>query len=219
MFEMADRDIARGALVELDLEAQLLVIRTVLSRNHKAEEKLVLEIKELGVRAQQARGDLNDILVNDWVNQLHGSVYLDATHSMAAAAMIAPLLEALFVAIFCELGKRLPNALQNLDDSRAQAIATQYWDPHNVFYGKKKQIDLVAGIKQLSRATDLMKISQGTSRKRCLRSFSIAIRCFTMGSSGQWRSASSFKATLRNLAGRRSGFRWRSRRESPGFSI
>ena len=91
--EITDRDIGEGVL-EPDFRSQLFAIRIVLERNHEAEEKVSEEIKKLEADIRERGG--NSWMVDHWVDKLHSSTFLDATHSMAAVGLIAPLMESLF---------------------------------------------------------------------------------------------------------------------------
>lgn len=94
--DVTDRDIALGALPP-DYEAQLLAIRNLLLSHRDAEEAELIrlrEIEELGESQSSQR------LADDWVDQLHGMVYQDAAHSMAAIGLLAPFIESLFVHFF-----------------------------------------------------------------------------------------------------------------------
>ena len=91
--EITDRDIGEGVL-EPDFRSQLIAIRIVLERNREAEGKLTAEIKKLEADIRERGG--NAWMVDHWVDKLHSSTFLDATHSMAAVGLIAPLMESLF---------------------------------------------------------------------------------------------------------------------------
>lgn len=91
--EITDRDIGEGVL-EPDFRSQLLAIRSVLERNHEAEEKVAAEIKKLEADIRERGG--SSWMVDRWVDKLHSSTFLDAAHSMAAVGLVAPLMESLF---------------------------------------------------------------------------------------------------------------------------
>jgi hypothetical protein len=152
--EMAPRDLAYGLLPDLNYEAQVMAIRLLLSRQRKADNELADEIKRMetfcsGRHANQA--------VDEWVDLLHDSVYQSAAHSMAAAGMLAPLVESLFHGAFYKVREHsLPaNALYSTHP-RWKFSADDAWDCH-YFYNKegKREQNLVKGITQLAEAVGL----------------------------------------------------------------
>ena len=133
-----------GGLIGLDLTALRLAMKSLLGRNQEADEKLRLELDNLYKDAQQATYEPGSFEEADqdsgWLNLLHDGSYQSAAHSMAAAAMLAPFVEALFVRIFRYIG-------QGLCDRPAQKEET-FWNP------KEKKGGLLRGIKELAKFTD-----------------------------------------------------------------
>ena len=85
-------------LEELDYDAQLLAIRSLLFRQERADQELSERIGKVGKVAKQTSGIANDWAVDEWVGLVHDSCYGDAAHSMAAVGMIAPFIESIFPA-------------------------------------------------------------------------------------------------------------------------
>lgn len=156
-FGLTDRDYAVVLLDDIDLEAQLLAVRSILQQHAKADAQLVEEIEALAKRAEEASGEYHMHLTNSWVDHLHGSVFQDAAHSMAAIGMLAPMLESLFVAVFAAIRDLAPPATPvSLAGVRASHIAEPAaWDPHYVFTASGKRKGIVEGIKQLAVSTGL----------------------------------------------------------------
>jgi len=157
MFGLTNRDYAVLLLEEADLEAQLLAVKEILRRNIAADEALNLEIEAMRERAGKASGEYGMHLENSCVDHLHGSVFQDAAHSMAAIGMLAPMLESLFVAMFRGIaGFQLPVAPATPTGSRAIHVGyPNFWDPHFVYEPTGKSKDLVRGIMQLAESTGL----------------------------------------------------------------
>jgi hypothetical protein len=94
--------------LDLDLDAQLLAIRTLLERNRAADADLTEEIRHLNDRAG-ATG--RESLIDHWLVEIHRSIYQDAAHSLAAVGMLAPLIESILVQSFSGFGKKYGKAL------------------------------------------------------------------------------------------------------------
>ena len=135
-----------GELIGLDLTALRLAMKSLLGRNQEADEKLDLELDNLYKDAQQATYEPGSFEEADqdsgWLNLLHDGSYQSAAHSMAAAAMLAPFVEALFIRIFRYIGA------QGLYDRPTQKEKT-FWNPKN------KKGGVFCGIKELAKLTDL----------------------------------------------------------------
>lgn len=138
--EMAPADEILSLLPHFDYPAQLTAIRDLLSRERAADAETTRAIRALesAPPSQQA--------ADEGVDRLHGSVYQDAAHSMAAVGMLAPLAESLFRYSLIALGERyatigLP-APPHPRFTKARA-----WDPKN--NGKR---GLVAGVREICDA-------------------------------------------------------------------
>ena len=152
--EFTSRDRALVQLEEYDLEAQLLAIKELVKRNRESDKALGAEIKALEAEIRRHTGEYVDHLEGSWIDQLHGSVFQDAAHSMAAVGMLAPFVESLFVAIFKGLGaNRRP--VDGVSDARLAALHDDFWNPRYVFEGGRRRKDVVRGIKRLSESTGL----------------------------------------------------------------
>ena len=153
-FEITNRDQALFLIEEYDLEAQLLAIRGLVKRNSESDKALEAEIKSLGAEICKHTDEYADYLQDSWIDHLHGSVFLDAAHSMSTVGMLAPFVESLFVAIFKGLrANRGP--VDAASDARAAALHDDFWNPHYVFEGGRRRRDVVKGIGQLSESTGL----------------------------------------------------------------
>ena len=120
-FEITNRDQALFLIEEYDLEAQLLAIRGLVKRNSESDKALEAEIKSLGAEICKHTDEYADYLQDSWIDHLHGSVFLDAAHSMSTVGMLAPFVESLFVAIFKGLrANRGP--VDAASDARAAAL-------------------------------------------------------------------------------------------------
>ena len=154
-----DREWARQEVLQgIDLEAQLLAIKSLLSRNRQAENYLKREIDDLYKQSQQAaqeaQGRYERYGDDRWVDRTYEALFEDAANSMAAVGMLAPFLEALFVTVFQrfkEEGTYEPPS----EDPRRQAVERDFWDPHFVYKQDKRQKNLAKGIPQLANSIGL----------------------------------------------------------------
>ncbi|MFA4952510.1 hypothetical protein [Brevundimonas sp.] len=154
-FDVSDRDYAHMLLGDIDLDAQLLAIRSAIRRNAEADALLSQEIAELGERAKAASHDLSWRLTDIWVDRNHASVYQDAAHSMAAVGMIAPLVEALLVRVFRAIGEQNWPLASDKRERRCGNDA-RFWNPQ-IYYDKNDapKTNLLAGTMQLFEASGL----------------------------------------------------------------
>ena len=151
-----DREWARQEVLQgIDLEAQLLAIKSLLSRNRQAEDDLKREIDDLYKQSQQAdqeaQGRYERYGDDRWVGRTYEALFEDAANSMAAVGMLAPFLEALFVTVFQrfkEEGIYEPPS----EDLRRRAVEPYFWDPHFV---DKRQKNLSKGILRLANSIGL----------------------------------------------------------------
>jgi hypothetical protein len=156
MFKLSYRDRALSLLGNIDLDSQLIAIRSLLRRKREAEAQVSNEIKQLASQIQAyAGGDqlYQMHMENHWVDKLHGAVFQDAAHSMSAIGILAPFMESLFVSIF--RGLQNQSQIAGAADPRGKATDDLYWNPKIVFDKGAQRMDIVAGIKQLSTSTGL----------------------------------------------------------------
>ena len=95
--ELDDVDWGRMALVisGANYHAQLDAVRKFLSSQKEVESQLKEDLRRAEQRVKAASGDLYDLLNEDLIGRWESSVYEDATRSIAAAVMLAPLVESL----------------------------------------------------------------------------------------------------------------------------
>ena len=159
MLEMTDRDYAHYLLGEdIDLDAQLLAIRDLMRRHSVASAELSREIDELADAARSAKGPYAEHLVDLSVDRMHNSVYQDAAHSMAAAGMLAPLMESVLVRLFDGIGHRpwplIDSDRKNLADASEKPKAM--WNAQIYFSSRRGPVsDVVKGVIQLARTSGL----------------------------------------------------------------
>lgn len=153
-FEMPDREWGYLFLDDINLEAQLAAVRSLLRRNRQADAALQEEIDQLAAQVTEASEDEAWVVEDRWIGQMEHSVYHDAANSMAAVGMLAPMFEALFTNLFQALG-RSHVAQEGHQTDRVRRANQDYWDPHVVFDTRGRREDLVAGILQLSADTKL----------------------------------------------------------------
>lgn len=151
--QMSPRDHALGLMFDRDLEAQLIAIKVLLRRHSETEKETQSEIEALDKRIREL--DVHDEeyhqhLEGLHIDRLHASVFEDAAHSMSAVGMLAPFVEAVFVAIFEGLrGKQIAP----LDNDARPIAQSQYWNPRYVWQNGKLSKNIVGGISQLATST------------------------------------------------------------------
>lgn len=148
-----DREYAEMTLSDMDIALQVLAIREVLERNRVAGLDRAQEIETLAAHAREAVGSHAEHLVDLHIEGLHFSVYQDAANSAAAVAMLAPLLETVFVRMFSHLGKSRTKVVDAT--SRETLTRADLWNPKLVFRSSGRAEDLVSGIKQVSDMSGL----------------------------------------------------------------
>jgi hypothetical protein len=142
--------------VDFDIDAQLTAIHGLLQRNRQAEAELVEEIKSADERTRRLEGVLNDWAVDDWVDRVHHYTYQGAAHSMAAAGMLAPLVETVLHQCFLGIGSRLyPITNPKTPHDRWSSAHALQWDCHQFFSAGRARKDVAKGIVQLMNALGL----------------------------------------------------------------
>jgi hypothetical protein len=89
----------------LDYVAQLTAIRDLLSLHESTEQSAAERIRRLEREAGVLSGVATQQAVDEWLDRLHGTVYQDAAHSMAAVGTLAPLAESVFEHGLLSLGR------------------------------------------------------------------------------------------------------------------
>ncbi|MCO8019419.1 hypothetical protein NI456_11180 [Brevundimonas diminuta] len=158
--KMPDKEWGLVFLEDIDLEAQMAAVRSLIRRNREADIHLEAEIDALEAQVQTLTDYEAQIAEQIWVGQMQHSVFQDAANSMAAVGMVAPMFEALFTNLFAAMGREatpkpvFPSADDGASARQRRANADR-WDPHVVFDSKGRREDLVAGIQQLAVETGL----------------------------------------------------------------
>jgi len=149
-----DRDLGFFLFDFPDYDAQLAAIRGMVRLRKQADVEFDRELKEIEEFAKRANGRANEQAVDEWVDHLHGSVYQDAAHSMAAVGMLAPFFESLFTQGFLGIERRLRERGVKLTPHKRWTLPPKKrWDCHYV--SSSKRPNLVAGIFELAKLTDL----------------------------------------------------------------
>lgn len=159
--EVSNRDLATYLIGEPDLEAQLLVITSLICRNQQVDMALSAEIKQRDedFRRNARRNEMERMYREArWLDALHHSGFQGAAHSMAAVGMLAPFIESLFVSIFSGLRKYVQIKINGSSaDPRIAAPLDEFWDPHFAFDPGGHRRAIVDGIEQLARTIGLSK--------------------------------------------------------------
>ncbi len=155
--EISDRDLAITFLSEIDYEAQLRAIRSILERNKEINLKSSSEIKEIERDAQTLVGVSRERAADEWVDCLYSSVYQDAAHSMAAVGMLAPFIESLFYQGFQGIRQHFiqMKGVPPIDHERWRQATDDAWDCRYVWKKGKGREGITEGIMQLTTAIGL----------------------------------------------------------------
>ena len=181
----------------IDLEMQLLAIKSLLSRKQQAEDDLKRELDDLYKQSQQAAEGPPDFGDPRWGDRLYEAYFEDVANSMAAVGMLAPFVEALFVAVFQhfkEEGTTEPSS----EDRRRQATERSFWDPHLVHKQGKPQEDLVKGISQLAGSIGLEQFLPKDYRKTLKALFLYRNKMFHNGLEWPEEERSNFRNMSQN---------------------
>ena len=151
---------------DIDLELQLLAIKSILRRNREAEENTTREIECLYERARQAEQAHSPYQDEEWVERTFESFFHNAAHSMAAVGMLAPFVEALFVRIFQYFRNEEQNTSPvNTENQRRQLAENEYWNPYLVFEKRSRRKDIAEGIIQLADSVGLTRFFPNDYKK------------------------------------------------------
>lgn len=91
----------------------------------------------------------------EYVDHLHGKIFLDAAHSMAAVGMLAPFIESMFEQAYYGIRELFDQEnLQLASPKRRVMKADKRWNCHYTMSGN---LHLVNGIFELATATGLKK--------------------------------------------------------------
>ena len=143
------------AVLEPNFKAQLLAIRSVLERNHEAEERVSAEIERIKADTRERGGSA--WMEHLWVSTLESATFLDAAHSMAAVGLIAPLIESLFDRAFDSLEQEVGES-DSLERAHERSRLDDRRKHHDVPKGGRRQSPKIAErIPQLAEAIDLKK--------------------------------------------------------------
>jgi hypothetical protein len=143
--------------VDLDLDAQLYAIQSLLADTRNADVALTRHIEELVKLSETVTGRHADFVVDQWVDALHRSIYQDAAHSLAAVGMLAPLLESVLVQSFAALGRAF-DAHVPIPHPRFNGGHSDRWNCRRYRDESGKWRDgIVKGTMQLSEALGLTR--------------------------------------------------------------
>lgn len=157
VLDLEPRDYLYALEWHFDLDAQLIAIRGLLSRNRNADENLTTEINQIEEHTRRLHGIAAEHAVDDWVDRIQHSAYQGAAHSMAAVGMLAPLVETTFHQFFLGIQRRFHSKCNPAErHGRFKAENDIQWDCHWVLRGNRWKKDLVGGIIQLSESLDLI---------------------------------------------------------------
>lgn len=100
-------------------DEQIRAVRQFLSWQGRAEASMREEMERAEQVVKAASGEVRDWLNEDLIERWQSSVYEDATRSIAAAVMVAPLIESLFHRLALTLrtpwqGRRIPREIMKL---------------------------------------------------------------------------------------------------------
>ena len=181
MFEFSNRDEALIVTSQIDLEAQLLAIKKVLHGNQKENERESAKTENFEKSLQDVHEEYADHYVQEWVERLHNSVFLNAAHSMSAVGMLAPFFESLFDSVFKNLRETHAQGSMQMVNDRTLYSQNEFWDPRLVFHPKGRNKDIVQGVQQLADSIGLGKYLPDDYAKTLSALFSYRNKMFHNG--------------------------------------
>jgi hypothetical protein len=98
--KLTPRDCANVLLGPIEIDMQLLAIRSLLQRNRAEDARLLTELEEIERRARSLTGWANEFASDDYGEALYRTVYQDGTHALAALGLVAPLIESVLIRLF-----------------------------------------------------------------------------------------------------------------------
>ncbi len=144
-------------LLDFDVDSQLIAIRGLLHRNRKADEEQAKEIKDIEEHTHHLKGLSDEWAVDQWVDEIHHSIYQSVAHSMSAVGMLAPLIETIFHQCFRVIGNEFyPTSHPMKQHARSNAAHALQWDCHFLITAKRPRKNVVRGILQLAEAVELL---------------------------------------------------------------
>jgi hypothetical protein len=150
--------------VDVDIDNQLIAIRSLLSQQRVADAKLEREIEKNREWAERTgRGHA----IDEWVDSMHGSVYQGAAHSLSAVGMLAPLIESILYQTFRATEAKYARYVAVAASRPARhGDEDKAWDCHWLCNtnGKWKK-DLLRGVRQLSAAIGLDRFLPASADK------------------------------------------------------
>lgn len=157
-------------LPTLDWDSQILALKSMLRNNANALKASDDEIAKSKEYLQDYDGPHHSHYVDEHVNLLHHSVYSEATASMSAIGMVAPMIETIFCQSMSELGAlyKLAGIEPPAHKRWKRSIdSDQRWDAQWCFKSDPdaNSNDLISGLKQISDATRLSEHIDTTTWK------------------------------------------------------
>ena len=117
------------------------------------DRDLTPRIEALVEESKSVAGANAELVVDQWVDSVHRSVYQDAAHSLAAVGMLAPLLESVLVQSFTALRRKLEGHVTFVH-SRFADGDKRAWDCHYHRGNRRKWMrGFVKSTMELSEAT------------------------------------------------------------------
>lgn len=199
-FVLDDLEYASYLIPSLDMEAHLIAITSVIRRNEQADRETRERIAELEAAAKETTGWRNSRLVDDWVDELHYSVYHDAAISMSAVGMYVPLIESLLGDTFRSLGIMYAKSAIPLPRharwSNPNPDGVDLWN-HQIFVGSSgPRPDVILGVQQLCQASGLDQYFDPDDMEWLELLFQYRNRMFHMGFEWPMEARRRFAATL-----------------------
>ena len=154
--DLFDRDFAWVLLPDLDYDAQLVAVHSLLDLHKELDQTFAVEIREIEEHIRQSKGLREEHFVEEWVDRVHSCAYQDAARSMAAVGMLAPLMETVFYQTFQAARRYLSDTADSRHiHERWQRSSEERWDCHFVWKGGRRKRDVTEGILELAEAIDL----------------------------------------------------------------
>jgi hypothetical protein len=159
--EVTPRDRANVLLEPMNLDMQLIAVRSLLDRNREEDVSLRSRFNEIKARAANLFDD-------DYGEVFYESVYQDGTHSQAAIGMIAPLWESVLVRLCKDIlimgvRKTPEHSRWSLPDTEPKKWNCKYyWDEDAGTF----RDNIISGVRQMAK---MVKMDSLLGRDELLR--------------------------------------------------
>lgn len=153
---MDDRDYLYRLISNIDWDAQLDAVRSVLRQHRQAADRVSANIKDLEEAARTYDGPYHYHVVDEHVDAMWQSSYSDAAISLSAIGMVVPMIETIFAQAFQALREKYVAKGMSPPQHKRWTRAEQHperWNVQRYFATDGVKTDIISGLRQLCEAS------------------------------------------------------------------